>query len=129
MRIDLSLAPGYDLYIDGVLIEKLESDSPVVSNFSGCKSLKEVVLCDDNPLSVNMFAKVNVPILGIVENMSYYICPKCGNRDDIFGHAGARETSQRLGVKFRSIIQFAHMPMPASRLFLPTLTANMQKPI
>ena len=47
-----------------------------------------------------MFKKVEVPILGIVENMSYYICPKCGNRDDIFGHAGAKETADRLGVRF-----------------------------
>ncbi|MBE6453244.1 MAG: Mrp/NBP35 family ATP-binding protein [Alphaproteobacteria bacterium] len=49
---------------------------------------------------VNMFKRVDVPILGIVENMSYYICPHCGNRDDIFGHAGAKETASELGVPF-----------------------------
>lgn len=49
---------------------------------------------------VNMFRKVNVPILGIIENMSYYICPSCGTRADIFGHAGARTTAAELGVPF-----------------------------
>ncbi len=49
---------------------------------------------------VNMFKKVDVPILGIIENMSYYLCPKCGTRADIFGHAGAHETADKLGVPF-----------------------------
>ena len=49
---------------------------------------------------VNMFKRVDVPILGIIENMSYYICPHCGSRDDIFGHAGAQETAAELGVPF-----------------------------
>ncbi len=49
---------------------------------------------------VNMFKRVNVPILGIIENMSYYICPHCGARDNIFGHAGAQETAAELGVPF-----------------------------
>ena len=49
---------------------------------------------------VNMFKRVDVPILGIVENMSYYICPHCGTRADIFGHEGARVTAGELGVPF-----------------------------
>lgn len=49
---------------------------------------------------VNMFKRVNVPILGIVENMSYYICEKCGTRADIFGHEGARKTAENMGVPF-----------------------------
>ena len=49
---------------------------------------------------LNMFRKVNVPILGIVENMSTFICPKCGERSDIFGHGGARDEAKRLGVPF-----------------------------
>ena len=39
---------------------------------------------------LDMFRKVDVPVLGIVENMSYFICPKCGERSDIFGHGGAK---------------------------------------
>jgi ATP-binding protein involved in chromosome partitioning len=47
-----------------------------------------------------MFRKVNVPVLGIVENMSTFICPHCGERSDIFGHGGARADAERLGVPF-----------------------------
>ena len=47
-----------------------------------------------------MFRKVNVPVLGIVENMSYFQCPECGTRSDIFGHGGARQEAARLGVPF-----------------------------
>jgi ATP-binding protein involved in chromosome partitioning len=47
-----------------------------------------------------MFRKVNVPVLGIVENMSTFICPHCGERSDIFGHGGARADAARLGVPF-----------------------------
>ncbi len=49
---------------------------------------------------VAMFRKVNVPVLGIVENMSYFLCPSCGTRSDIFGHGGARHEAERMGVPF-----------------------------
>ena len=49
---------------------------------------------------LNMFRKVDVPVLGIVENMSYFRCPHCGERSDIFGHGGARREAERLGVEF-----------------------------
>lgn len=49
---------------------------------------------------LNMFKKTSVPILGIVENMSYHMCPKCGHRTDIFGHGGAEKEATRLGVRF-----------------------------
>ena len=47
---------------------------------------------------LNMFRKVDVPLLGIVENMSYFVCPSCGDRSDIFGHGGAKAESERIGV-------------------------------
>ena len=47
-----------------------------------------------------MFKKVGVPVLGIVENMSYFQCPHCGTRSDIFGHGGARHEAERLEVPF-----------------------------
>jgi ATP-binding protein involved in chromosome partitioning len=47
-----------------------------------------------------MFRKVNVPVLGIIENMSYYICKHCGEREEIFGHGGGRKTAEMLGVPF-----------------------------
>ncbi len=49
---------------------------------------------------LNMFRKVDVPLLGIVENMSYFIAPDTGKRYDIFGHGGARREAERLGVFF-----------------------------
>jgi ATP-binding protein involved in chromosome partitioning len=49
---------------------------------------------------ISMFNRVNVPVLGIVENMSYFLCPECGTRSDIFGHGGARREAERLGVPF-----------------------------
>jgi ATP-binding protein involved in chromosome partitioning len=50
--------------------------------------------------AIAMFQKLNVPILGIIENMSYYTCPECGHREEIFGHGGAREAALRLGIEF-----------------------------
>jgi len=49
---------------------------------------------------LNMFRKVDVPVLGLVENMSTFICPHCGGRSDIFGHGGAKADAERLGVPF-----------------------------
>jgi ATP-binding protein involved in chromosome partitioning len=49
---------------------------------------------------LNMFRKVDVPVLGIVENMSYFLCPHCGERSEIFSHGGARREAERLGAEF-----------------------------
>ncbi|MDJ0931405.1 iron-sulfur cluster carrier protein ApbC [Breoghania sp.] len=49
---------------------------------------------------LNMFRRVDVPVLGIVENMSYFLCPHCGERSDIFGHGGAKAEAEKLGVSF-----------------------------
>ncbi|MEO0800059.1 MAG: Mrp/NBP35 family ATP-binding protein, partial [Pseudomonadota bacterium] len=49
---------------------------------------------------LNMFRKVDVPVLGIIENMSYFICPSCGTRSDIFGSGGAEAEAEKLGLPF-----------------------------
>jgi ATP-binding protein involved in chromosome partitioning len=49
---------------------------------------------------INMFKKTNVPLLGIIENMSSFICTHCGTRHDIFGHGGAKAEAEKLGVPF-----------------------------
>ena len=54
---------------------------------------------------IGMFRRVNVPVLGIVENMSTFVCPHCGARSDIFGHGGARREADRLGVPFLGEVQ------------------------
>ena len=55
-----------------------------------------------------MFTRVNVPVLGIIENMSYFQCPHCGTRSDIFGHGGARHEAEKLGVPFLGEVPLAH---------------------
>jgi ATP-binding protein involved in chromosome partitioning len=66
-----------------------------------------VIVCTPQDLALidarkglNMFRKVDVPVLGIIENMSTFICPKCGERTDIFGHGGAKAEAEKLGVPF-----------------------------
>ncbi|MBV8653036.1 MAG: iron-sulfur cluster carrier protein ApbC [Alphaproteobacteria bacterium] len=49
---------------------------------------------------LNMFRKVDVPVLGIIENMSYFSCPNCGHRSEIFSHGGAHREAERLGMEF-----------------------------
>lgn len=49
---------------------------------------------------LNMFRKVDVPVLGLIENMSYFNCPKCGERSEIFSHGGAREEAKQLNIPF-----------------------------
>ncbi len=62
---------------------------------------------------IAMFAKVDVPTLGIIENMSYFECPECGTRSDIFGHGGARHEAERLKVPFLGEIPL-HMSIRTS---------------
>lgn len=50
--------------------------------------------------AVKMYEQLNVPTLGIIENMSYYLCPKCGHRDELFDHGGAASAAKELGVPF-----------------------------
>ncbi len=50
--------------------------------------------------AIAMFRKVNIDVLGMVENMSHFICPQCGSRHDIFGSGGARQKAAELGVPF-----------------------------
>jgi ATP-binding protein involved in chromosome partitioning len=58
------------------------------------------VSLEDAMKAVTMFEKLNVPVFGLIENMSYFICPHCGDRTDIFGHGGARQTADELGIDF-----------------------------
>jgi ATP-binding protein involved in chromosome partitioning len=60
---------------------------------------QDIALADARK-GLNMFRKVDVPVLGIVENMSYFLCPHCGERSEIFSHGGARREAARLDVEF-----------------------------
>jgi len=54
--------------------------------------------------AIAMFKKLNAPVLGIIENMSYHVCPTCGTRDDIFGSGGAKATAERMSIPFLGAI-------------------------
>jgi ATP-binding protein involved in chromosome partitioning len=60
---------------------------------------QDVALLDARK-AIDMFGKTGVPLLGLVENMSSYVCPNCGHEAHIFGHGGARAEAGRLGVPF-----------------------------
>ncbi|MBM9595869.1 Mrp/NBP35 family ATP-binding protein [Roseitranquillus sediminis] len=60
---------------------------------------QDVALLDARK-ALNMFRKMNVPVLGMIENMSTYVCPNCGHEEHIFGHGGARADAERLGIPF-----------------------------
>jgi ATP-binding protein involved in chromosome partitioning len=57
--------------------------------------------------AIAMFRKLNAPILGVIENMSYYVCPHCHQKDDIFGTGGARKTAERMGLPFLGEVPLA----------------------
>ncbi|QEL23324.1 Mrp/NBP35 family ATP-binding protein [Bosea sp. F3-2] len=77
---------------------------------------------------VAMFRKVAVPILGLVENMSYFICPQCGHQSDIFAHGGARHEAERLGVPFLGEIPLAMPIRETSDGGRPIVASDPQSP-
>jgi ATP-binding protein involved in chromosome partitioning len=75
-----------------------------------------------------MFKKVNVPVLGIVENMSYFQCPHCGTRSDIFGHGGARHEAERLDVPFLGEIPLHMVIRATSDAGMPVVVSEPDGP-
>jgi len=79
---DAQLTLSQSITLDGAVIVSTPQDVALIDAVKG----------------VNMFRKVNVPILGIVENMSYFACPHCGERTDIFASGGAERECNRINV-------------------------------
>ncbi|HEY6631006.1 MAG TPA: Mrp/NBP35 family ATP-binding protein [Rhizobiaceae bacterium] len=77
---------------------------------------------------LNMFRKVDVPLLGIVENMSYFIAPDTGKRYDIFGHGGARREAERLGVTFLGEVPLEMQIRQTSDSGEPVVVSDPQGP-
>ncbi len=77
---------------------------------------------------IAMFKRVNVPVLGIVENMSTFICPSCGTRSDIFGHGGARLEAERLGVPFLGEVPLEMSIRETSDAGLPIVATKPDSP-
>jgi ATP-binding protein involved in chromosome partitioning len=74
------------------------SEAPIAGAVVVCTP--QSVAVEDATKAVSMFDKLQVPVFGIVENMSYFIAPDTGARYDIFGHGGAREAAEELGLEF-----------------------------
>ena len=77
---------------------------------------------------VNMFRKTGTPVLGIVENMSYFICPHCGERADIFGHDGAKQTAECMGEIFLGAIPLEPEIRRTSDAGTPIVASNPDSP-
>lgn len=77
---------------------------------------------------LNMFKRVDVPVLGIVENMSYFLCPDCGGRHDIFGHGGARAEADRLDVPFLGEVPLTMKIRETSDAGMPIVVSDPEGP-
>ena len=77
---------------------------------------------------VAMFQKVEVPVLGIVENMAYFICPGCGTHHDIFGHGGAAQEARRIGVPFLGEVPLEMKIRETSDAGLPVVATEPNGP-
>jgi len=75
---------------------------------------------------VGMFQKVNVPVLGIVENMSTFACPNCGHVSHLFGHGGARREAERLGVPFLTEMPLSLDVRERSDAGTPVVATNIE---
>jgi len=78
--------------------------------------------------AVRMFEKVGVPILGVIENMSYYLCPHCEGRSEIFGHGGAEETCRQMGLRFLGEVPLQAELREASDAGVPILARHPESP-
>lgn len=81
---DASMSMAMEAPISGVVIVSTPQD----------------VALEDAAKAVGMFDKLNVPIFGVIENMSYFVCPHCNEQTEIFGHGGARAAAEDLGLEF-----------------------------
>src|SRR5256885_3165601 len=71
-----------------------------------------------------MFQKVNVPLLGIIENMSYYVCAHCGTREEIFSHGGGERAAEKLGIPFLGRIPIDAAIRVGGDTGMPIVVAN-----
>ena len=77
---------------------------------------------------IAMFNKTQVPILGMVENMSMFTCPDCGSSHAIFGHGGARETAEKLGAPFLGEIPLVPRIRETSDAGTPVSVVGARRP-
>src|SRR5574341_181200 len=87
------------------------------------------VSLEDAMKAVTMFEKLNVPVFGLIENMSYFACPHCGERTDIFGHGGAREAAEELGIDFLGEIPLQADVRVAADTGVPIVESAPESPV
>lgn len=77
---------------------------------------------------VTMFQKVNIPVLGIIENMSYFQCPECGHQSHIFSHGGAKNKAEKLNVEFLGELPLEEATRVASDQGIPIVLRYPELP-
>jgi len=87
------------------------------------------VSLEDAMKAVSMFEKLGVPVFGMVENMSYFHCPHCGERTDIFGHGGTVQTAEELGLDFLGEIPLDPEIRAGSDIGVPVVEAAPESPV
>jgi len=86
------------------------------------------VAIEDATKAVSMFAKLQVPVLGVIENMSYFVCRNCNHEADIFGHGGGEEMAVTLGVPFLGRIPIYQPIREGSDTGVPLLISEPESP-
>ncbi|MDO8612171.1 MAG: Mrp/NBP35 family ATP-binding protein, partial [Dehalococcoidia bacterium] len=87
------------------------------------------VSLEDAMKAVMMFEKLQVPVFGVVENMSYFACPHCGERTDIFGHGGARGAAEELGLDFLGEIPLDVRVREGGDSGVPVMVSDPDSPV
>jgi ATP-binding protein involved in chromosome partitioning len=77
--------------------------------------------------AIGMFQRLEVPVLGLVENMSYFLCPHCGERTEIFGHGGAQTAAEKLNLPFLGEIPISPLVRAGSDEGLPVTATDADK--
>ena len=86
------------------------------------------VAWEDAGKAVAMFDKLNVPVFGVIENMSYFVCPHCGERTEIFGHGGGRKAAEELGLEFFGEIPLDTATREAGDKGVPIVESDPESP-
>jgi len=92
-------------------------------------STPQAVALADVRRGITMFKKVDVPILGVVENMSTFVCPKCGHEEHIFAYGGARSEAEKLGVPFLGEIPIDLSIREGGDSGVPVVVAHPDSPV
>jgi len=79
--------------------------------------------------AIAMFKKLNAPVLGIIENMSFHVCRHCGKRDDVFGSGGAKATAERMGIPFLGAIPLDTTIRETSDAGKPIVLSDPDSPV